>query len=300
MKNAALIWPVAGLIFAGIGCTPAPVADFEFSEPTSPAPVAVQFTNKSTDADRYEWSFGDGQTSSEQSPSHDYSTYGNMLVVLKAFQKDKMSVDSAFVNVPEPPRRRVVIETPMGNMTVELSNRTPQHRDNFLKLAGEGFYDDLLFHRVMQGFMIQGGDPDSRTAAKGQMLGQGGPGYTVPAEFWPDLLHIKGALAAARLPDQMNPEKASSGSQFYIVQGHAISSENVLTQYEQMRKMTYTPEQKAAYMKAAAGYPPLDRDYTVFGQVVEGLEVIDKITAEKTDPNDRPLKDIRMKIRIIE
>ena len=300
MKHPLLFWTIAGMLFAGIGCTPSPTADFESSAPSGPAPVEIRFTNKSENADRYEWSFGDGQVSTDQNPVHTYTTFGNLLVVLKAYQKDLMSVDSAFVNIPEPPRRRAVIETAFGNITVELSNRTPQHRDNFVKLVEQQFYDDLLFHRVMAGFMIQGGDPDSKNAVSGQMLGQGGPGYTVPAEFVPDLIHTKGALAAARLGDQMNPEKASSGSQFYLVQGNQVTPE-FLGQIEQVRKFQYSPEQKSAYMQAGFGAPSLDREYTVFGYIVEGLEVVDRIAAEKTDPNtNRPVKDVRMKIRMIQ
>ena len=132
------------------------------------------------------------------------------------------------------------------------------------------------------------------------MLGQGGPGYTVPAEFVPDLIHTKGALAAARLGDQMNPEKASSGSQFYLVQGNQVTPE-FLGQIEQVRKFQYSPEQKSAYMQAGFGAPSLDREYTVFGYIVEGLEVVDRIAAENTDPNtNRPVKDVRMKIRMIQ
>lgn len=300
MKRILLFCSLAGVFLAGNGCTPKPVADFEFAAPTDPAPVTVQFTNTSENADRYEWDFGDGQTSAETSPSHTFTSYGNLLVVLKAFQKDFASIDSVYINIPEPPRRRAVIETEFGNMTIELSNRTPLHRDNFVKLAEQHFYDSLLFHRVISGFMIQGGDPDSRTATKGQTLGASGPGYTVPAEFSPELIHTKGALAAARLGDQINPEKASSGSQFYLVQGHQITEE-VLGQLEQMRKIQYSPEQRAAYLNARYGAPSLDREYTVFGHVVEGLEVIDLIASQPTDPlTNRPLKDIRMKIRMIQ
>lgn len=300
MKHSFLLLSIAALAIGAFGCKPAPKAGFESSVPAGPAPVDIQFTNTSQNADRYEWSFGDGQSSTEESPSHTYTAFGNLLVVLKAYQKDLMSVDSAYIEIPEPPRRRAVIETSFGNITVELSNRTPQHRDNFIKLAEEHFYDSLLFHRVMSGFMIQGGDPNSKNAKAGQMLGQGGPGYTIPAEIVPDLIHTKGALAAARLGDQANPQKASSGSQFYLVQGHAINAD-VIGQIEQVRKFQLSPDQKSAYLKAAFGTPTLDREYTVFGYVVEGLEVIDLIAAQETDPNtNRPKKDIRMKVRMIE
>ncbi len=189
-----------------------------------------------------------------------------------------------------------LIETEFGNMKVELYNSTPKHKANFIKLANEGFYNDLLFHRVIPGFMIQGGDPDSKNAQQGQPLGQGGPGYTIDAEIGE--IHTRGALAAARLGDQANPERQSSGSQFYIVSGQKFD-EAMLNQVEQQNGIQYSPEQRKAYLEQG-GYPPLDGAYTVFGQVVEGMEVIDKIAAARRDQMDRPLQDIRMKISIID
>jgi len=189
-----------------------------------------------------------------------------------------------------------LIETEYGNMKVALYDSTPKHKENFIKLADEGFYDSLLFHRVIPGFMIQGGDPDSRNAQPGQPLGQGGPGYTLDAEIGE--VHIRGALAAARLGDEANPERQSSGSQFYIVAGQKFD-EAVLDQIMQQSGLQYTPEQRQAYLENG-GYPPLDGAYTVFGRVVEGLEVIDKIAAAPRDQMDRPQQDVRMKVRIIE
>ena len=180
-------------------------------------------------------------------------------------------------------------------MTVLLYNSTPQHRDNFIKLVKDGFYDDLLFHRVIKNFMIQGGDPDSRDAAAGQMLGQGGPGYTTPAEI--GQMHYKGALSAARLADQVNPQKESSGSQFFIVQGTEVQ-EAQLDQWEQQRGIKYTPEQRKIY-REIGGYPYLDGEYTVFGEVIEGLDVIDKIANVAVGQADRPIEDIKMKITVL-
>ena len=185
----------------------------------------------------------------------------------------------------------VLISTPFGDMKIKLYDETPLHRDNFIKLAKEGYFDGLLFHRVISGFMIQGGDPNSRNAQPGQPLGSGGPGYTVPAEFNTALIHKKGALSAARLGDQMNPQKASSGSQFYIVQGKPASDYDF--------RIQYTEEQKAIY-KSVGGTPFLDQNYTVFGEVVEGLDVIDKIAAVKTAPGDRPLEDVKFTVKVIE
>jgi peptidyl-prolyl cis-trans isomerase B (cyclophilin B) len=185
----------------------------------------------------------------------------------------------------------------MGNMTAVLYDATPQHRDNFVKLANEGYYDGLLFHRIMQSFMIQGGDPDSRGAESGQPLGRGGPGYTVPAEFNPGLVHRKGALAAARQPDQVNPERASSGSQFYIVQGRIYPPEELANMQSQFN-MAFSEAQVDAYT-SVGGTPQLDGAYTVFGEVIEGLEVLDKLAAVGTDPRDRPLEDIPMKVQVL-
>lgn len=155
------------------------------------------------------------------------------------------------------------IKTTDGTMTVKLYADTPLHRDNFVKLAKSGFYDGLLFHRVIKGFMIQGGDPFTRDTAKVAQYGTGGPGYTIPAEIVPGKTHKKGALAAARLADRVNPAKESSGSQFYIVQD-------------------------------PANCVHLDGEYTIFGEVVDGLPVIDKIAAERTDRYDRPIGDVKI------
>ncbi len=192
----------------------------------------------------------------------------------------------------------VKIETSYGDMVVKLYNETPLHRDNFLKLVKEGVYDDLLFHRVINQFMIQGGDPNSRNAKPGQMLGEGGLGYTVPAEFVPTLYHKKGALAAARQGDGVNPEKASSSCQFYIVQGTTWDAERLKSVEQRMGK-SFTAEQAEVYAKIG-GTPFLDGDYTVFGEVVEGLEVVDKIAAVPCGPMDRPVEDVKMKMTIIE
>lgn len=192
----------------------------------------------------------------------------------------------------------VKIETNYGTMKVQLFNETPKHRDNFLKLVRDGFYDGLLFHRVIRDFMIQGGDPDSKNAKPGQMLGAGNLGYTVPAEFNAKLIHRKGALAAARQGDQVNPTKASSASQFYIVQGNVWDEANLQMMETRMGKK-FSDAQRRVYT-TVGGTPHLDGDYTVFGQVVEGLEVIDKIAAVQCGRGDRPVVDVKMKITVVE
>lgn len=190
---------------------------------------------------------------------------------------------------------KVRIETPYGDMVVKLYDETPKHRDNFIKLVKEGFYNDLLFHRVIENFMIQGGDPDSKGAPAGKMLGVGDVGYTVPAEFVPGLYHKKGALSAARQGDAVNPAKASSGCQFYIVQGQVYPQE-MFSMFES-RGLKLNDEQKKLY-STVGGTPHLDGDYTVFGEVIDGLDVIDKIAAVQTDRADRPVEDVWMKMRI--
>ncbi|SHM58799.1 peptidylprolyl isomerase [Chitinophaga sp. CF418] len=192
--------------------------------------------------------------------------------------------------------RKVKVITPYGTMIIRLYDQTPLHRDNFIKLVKAHFYDSTLFHRVINTFMIQGGDPESKHAQTGAMLGNGDVNYTIPAEFELDLYHIKGALAAAR---DNNPTKASSGCQFYIVQGKKWTDEQ-LDQLEKTRLggRKIPVDQRERY-KNFGGTPQLDQSYTVFGQVVKGLDVIDKIATQKTDTNDRPLADVPMKIRLI-
>lgn len=243
----------------------------------------------------------------------------------------------------------VLIETSLGNITIQLYDETPKHRDNFLKLVQDHYYDSLLFHRVIKEFMVQGGDPASKTAPRDSMLGSGGPNYTIPEEINLDLIHKRGALAAARLSDQVNPTRASSGSQFYIVWGKKytpselknlevqkiekakkayfyqlasaiqdtikvmISNNNrqgiqkledalvarVETEFEQNPELgTFSDYDIETYTKTG-GTPMLDGDYTVFGEVVEGLDVIEKIQKVKTGEADRPVEDIRMKMRVI-
>ena len=193
-------------------------------------------------------------------------------------------------------KKRVLIETRYGDILIELYDSTPLHRDNFIKLVQEGFYDSLLFHRVINDFMIQGGDPESKGAPKNKVLGAGGPGYTIPAEIGE--LHYRGALAAARRGDAANPEKRSSGSQFYIVQGKRHLKLDDLRYVERKNNIKYTDEQIKKYLKEG-GYPFLDGEYTVFGKVIKGMDVVDKIAGVKKSKYNRPEEDIIMKIKIV-
>jgi cyclophilin family peptidyl-prolyl cis-trans isomerase len=244
----------------------------------------------------------------------------------------------------------VLVETTYGNMKFKLYNETPLHRDNFIKLTKKKYFDSLLFHRVINQFMIQGGDPDSRNAPEGKMLGEGGPNYDIEAEFVPALYHKKGALAAAREGDEQNPLKRSSGSQFYIVQGQVFDSvqianmqvkrmdkyrkeemkayfnapenKKVLKEYRKaiknqdeaegkrlidsadlyvnpiLERLIYSDEQIKTYT-TIGGTPHLDFEYTVFGEMIEGFDVLDSIAMVRTDKNNRPFEDVIMSIRVV-
>lgn len=243
----------------------------------------------------------------------------------------------------------VLIKTELGDIKLKLYDDTPEHKKNFVKLVDEGYYDGVLFHRVIKEFMIQGGDATSKNAVPGVRLGSGDPGYTIPAEFNSTHIHKRGALAAARKGGPSNPEKRSSGSQFYIVQGTVFTEGQLDTMemkmnsrikndlmkekftaasdelneyrtnnnqagfnvrvaelraevdslYEVGEKYAFTAEQREAY-STVGGYPSLDGEYTVFGEVVEGFEVLDKIAALETDKSNRPLNDVKMEVELVE
>ena len=184
----------------------------------------------------------------------------------------------------------VEMETNYGKIRLLLYEETPMHKDNFIKLVESEFYNGLLFHRVIKKFMIQGGDPKSREAKPGQILGEGSLDYTIPPEFNPELFHKRGALCAARWGDDVNPKKESSSCQFYIVQGRVFSNEE-LDRMEASGMEKFTPQQREAYTKIG-GAPHLDGNYTVFGEVIEGMEVVDKISMTRCDKHDRPERDV--------
>lgn len=281
-----------------IAACKSPAAMFEIVHQETTAPAEVTFVNKSLNAEQYSWNFGDTHVSSDSLPTHIYKSSGLYEVQLTALKGKKKNILTKKIEILAPKACLVEIETPQGNMLVELSNATPGHQDNFTKLAKEGFFQELLFHRVINGFMIQGGDPNSKNAAANAQLGSGGPGYTIPAEILTDsLVHVKGAIAAARTGDAVNPEKRSSGSQFYIVHGKPVTAAE-LDQIELRKGFKYTPAQRQAYLEKG-GTPFLDGEYTVFGQVVEGLEVIDAIGKVKTNRMDRPETDVPMKMTFI-
>lgn len=193
-------------------------------------------------------------------------------------------------------KRDVLLQTNYGDIIIRLSDSTPLHRDNFLKLVKSHYYDSVLFHRVIKNFMIQAGDPESKHAEPGEPLGNGGPDYTIPAEFRQTLFHKKGVIAAARMGDNVNPTKASSGSQFYIVQGKTFTDAGLDSVETYRLKRKIPPDQREVY-KTIGGTPHLDQNYTVFGEVVKGLDVVDTIAAVPTSAGrdrDRPLQDVRI------
>ena len=274
-----------------------PMARFTMSAQHAEAPATVNFQNTSEGADMYAWDFGDGTQSTDSAADHRYTHAGKYDVKLTATKGKKSNTMTQSIIIDPPAKCLIEITTDQGVMMGELYDGTPKHRDNFLKLAEEGYYNGLLFHRVIDGFMIQGGDPNSRNAAAGVPLGGGGPGYEVPAEFVDSLVHIRGAIAAARTGDAGNPERKSSGSQFYIVQGSPVDN-GMLDMLEKRKGFKYTPEQRAAYLQYG-GTPFLDRDYTVYGIITSGLDVVDKIARVPKDSRDRPTTDVKMSIKVI-
>ncbi|TXB61884.1 peptidylprolyl isomerase [Phaeodactylibacter luteus] len=293
-----LTWQGGILLALLISSCGRPVARFSLESTQQRVLQPIPFDNKSEKAVRYEWDFGDGKTAEAESPEHRYKASGAYTVTLTAYnEKGKARKASQTIEVAPPKACLVEIETELGSMIVELYDATPQHQDNFTKLAEEHYFDSLLFHRVINNFMIQGGDPQSKGAPGGQALGSGGPGYTLPAEFVDSLVHVKGALAAARTGDAVNPAKRSSGSQFYIVHGQQLT-EDMLNRIEAQKGIRYTTDQREMYLELG-GTPFLDREYTVFGRVIEGLDVIDRLASVPTDRRDRPQNDLRMKIRLI-
>lgn len=291
MQKSIVLSLLVGVVLANCA---RPITNFQIAD-NAIAPTPLAFVNETQKAETYLWDFGDGTTSTEASPMHRYfnsGTYNVRLVATDA--KGKQAAKEKKVVVAAPKKCLVHIETPMGSMIAEVFDSTPAHQDNFVKMVEQHYYDSLLFHRVIAGFMIQGGDPDSKHAPAEKMLGSGGPGHTIKAEFLDSLAHVKGALAAARTN---NPQKRSSGSQFYIVQGRPVSDQD-LNNKEAQHGFRYPSHIRKTYLELG-GTPFLDQEYTVFGRVIEGLEVIDKIAAVPTNGANRPNEDVWMKIRLI-
>ncbi|MCB0645519.1 MAG: peptidylprolyl isomerase [Saprospiraceae bacterium] len=287
-----LKWFVIIVCLLCISCA-RPLAGFNVvDDNTTFAPSIINFQNQSDNATIFFWDFGDGNTSTEQSPSHQYLLSGRYQVKLTAVKGKKKSVWSEDIIIEAPGTCLVYLETTLGNMLIELYDNAPKHRDNFERLSETGYYDGLLFHRVIRNFMVQTGDPESKNAGPERRLGAGGPDYTIPAEPNYSNFHVKGAVAAARFDDEVNPEKNSSGSQFYIVHGRPIDADQ-LDIIQRQKRIRYPEKVLKDYMDIG-GAPQLDMEYTVFGRVIQGEEVIDKIAVQVTDSNDRPQKDIKI------
>lgn len=190
----------------------------------------------------------------------------------------------------------VEVTTNEGDFTIQLYEETVNYRKNFITLVQDGFYDSLLFHRVLPDAIIQGGDPESKTALQGKFLGRGNVDYTLDPDF--RYVHTYGAVSAARKPDEVNPLKKSSGSQFFIVMGHPVTDRD-LDQIEEEKGFKYTPEQRRLY-KLVGGIPSFDKEYSVFGEVKKGMDVVKKISRLPSDPNDRPEQDVRMFVKIVD
>lgn len=225
-----------------------------------------------------------------------------MLLALLASPGLSMAQRSKKAQHPATPKPDVILHTKFGDMGIQLFEDTPLHRENFLQLARSHAYDSTLFHRVIQDFMIQGGDPLSKDPAKASLAGTGGPGYTLPAEILPQYFHAKGMIAAARLGDQVNPKRESSGSQFYIVQGKVMTDDEINRAEQQLKGVlgqdfSFSPEARSAY-KTIGGSPWLDRQYTVFGKVLTGMEVIDRIAMVEKLPGDRPKDPVMMTMEV--
>jgi len=290
------------VIFLLLSCGK-PLADFTIQQDNSKVPAVATLTALAVDADQIMWEVpGLGEPASKQLYTdpvvmHRFLQSGKHTIKLTVNKGKKSKTMTKEIIFDAPEKCLVQISTPHGEMLAELYEETPLHRDNFIKLAEDNYYDGTLFHRVINGFMIQGGDPDSKGAAGNARLGSGGPGYQVDAEFDERLAHIKGALAAARTGGPSNPEKRSSGSQFYIVHGKEVTEE-ALDRNETMKGISYTADTKKAYLENG-GTPFLDNDYTVFGRVIEGLDIIDKIAKVNTDQSDRPVENVEMKITVV-
>ncbi len=248
-------------------------------------PATLSFQNSSKNASEYSWLVDGREVSTAEHLSYTFLSSGRHIVELQAFDGAKIETITREIIVDPPSACLVEIETTMGNMIVTLDESTPRHLENFTKLIEQGFYNDLIFHRTIENFMIQGGGNEYRS---------GGKRFQDPAvieeEINVDLPHYRGALAAARMPDEMNPTKASSGSQFYIVDGTNLSASK-LEKIQGDKLFNYTEEQTNKYLQLG-GAPQLDGEYTVFGYLLIGYDVLDRIAEAATDSYDKPLQDI--------
>lgn len=262
-----------------------PIADFTIQSDSLSAPTVVNFTNKSVGAENYSWSIDGAVMTDSTNLEHLFLSSGRYAIELSAITGQKQNRLTKEVIIDAPKECLVYMQTNLGDLIFSLSELTPNHRDNFLKLVDESFYEGVLFHRVINGFMIQGGNGRTRQG-KSKKEAE----YLIDQEIDNTLVHTQGALAAARMPDDVNPSKASSGSQFYIVSGRAITEES-LENMEAGKLFEYTKDQKEAYV-SEGGAPQLDGEYTVFGRLLKGYDTLNKISKVKTDNRDKPIEDV--------
>jgi len=267
-------------------CT-TPIAGFDYQQIAYRVPATVTFENSSQNATEYSWLVDNKEVSSEEHLTHTFLSSGRHTIELQAFDGTKIVTTKQEIIVAPSEDCLVEIETTQGNLIVTLDESTPLHLDNFSTLVESGFYKGLIFHRVIENFMIQGGGNEHRSSGKRYPDPR-----TVSQEINPDLPHYRGALAAARMPDDMNPEKASSGSQFYIVDGRDISATK-MEKIQSDKLFNYTEEQKNKYLEVG-GAPQLDGEYTVFGYLLIGFDVLDRIAEATTDAYDKPLQEIKI------
>lgn len=285
---------IACLGIGGFCSCGGPKAGFTSPDDQLIAPVTLHFTNESSQAASYFWDCGNGETSDDISPECRYFSSGRYKVTLKAIKGKDTSILSKDISVFPPPDCRIVMVTNYGPVVFRLFNETPLHRDHFIKLAESGFYEGISFHRLIPGFVIQGGDPATKKDQKGT---KDNLNIGISAEIHTQAFHTKGALAAARTNDEVNPKKESSSSQFYIVLGRPVNDEQ-LSIFAGQKNVYYNKEISEKY-RTLGGTPQLDMEYTVFGEVIGGLENIDAMALVPTDAGDRPKSEIVIEKMIV-
>ena len=277
------------VMFSTLSCS-RPMADFTFEEKENTIPAKIKFNNKSQKSQSFEWKINDQMIANTKDSDYTFKKSGRYTIELTAQKGKKKTTVSKEVIMKAPEECLVLLSTSEGDILLKLYNNTLLHQDNLIKLLEENFYRDVLFHRVIEGFMIQAGDPQSKNATSGQRLGAGDLPYTINKEINKENFHFKGALAAARMGDQANLEKRSSASQFYIVHGEPVS-ESQLNDIELKFGFKYPEKVRQKYLEFG-GAPQLDMNYTVYGEVIKGIEVVDKIATTKTDNSNRPSTNI--------
>jgi cyclophilin family peptidyl-prolyl cis-trans isomerase len=270
-----------------------PMVDFITKGGGVQVPAKVKFDNTTVSAERFEWNFGDGHSSNEVSPTHRYISSGNYDVSLTAYKNGKKKTITKRVSLTTPEQCLVELSTSLGDITLLLYDVTPRHREHFLDMAQKGIVDSTIFHRVINGFMVQGGElttkpkGDLETRKKDLLFSQ----IKLYPELVDTLIHEKGTLAAARMPDNVNPQKLSSPTQFYIVHGTTLN-ESMINK-NAGTNTALSKELIQRYLKNG-GSPQLDGEYTIFGKVIFGLDVVDKIANAPTNQDDKPIKDIKI------